>query len=254
MQNSVVLKQLKGSSLEEKPIFYKGNLTLLDTTLVSIVGSRRPNSYAKNLTATLAKKLAAAGVCVVSGGAMGVDAIAHKSAGVSNTIMVSATGLDIHYPSINKKLIEQIEQNGLVLSQFPPKTPSLRYHFPLRNELIVALGDLLVVPYADENSGSMRSVEYARKMGKKVFVLPHRIGESVATNNLLEQGLAEPIYSVDNFIERFGVLKKVQNDELLEYLQTPKEYNEVLARFSSTVFEYELLGKIEVKNGMVYSL
>ncbi|WP_347402245.1 DNA-processing protein DprA [Sulfurimonas paralvinellae] len=180
-----------------KELFCIGNTDLLDNKKVSIVGSRKPNQYVREMTHLLAGKLAKQGVVVVSGGAIGVDAIAHKAAGAKNTIMVAATGLDKRYPAINRNLICDIEKEGLIMSQFPSKTPSNRYNFVLRNEVVVALGDVLVVTYADIDSGTMRSVEYAMKMGKKIYVLPHRISESQGTNLLLEEGKAEAIYNLE---------------------------------------------------------
>ena len=242
---------LQGSSLEKKRIFYKGDLSLLERKKVSIVGSRRPNAYAKHYTHEIASKLAKAGVVVVSGGAIGVDAISHKAAGTQNTIMVSATGLDKRYPVINKKLIERIENEGLVLSQFEENTPSFKYNFPLRNELIVVLGEVLVVTYADKNSGTMRSVEFAKKLGKKIYVLPHRLGESEGTNELLAKAEATPIYDIEAFVALFGTPKEQINDLFLEFCKTSPTYEEALQKFAQRVFEAELMGEIAVKNGRV---
>ncbi len=91
-----------------KDIFYVGNIELLDRPKVSIVGSRRPFGYVKEFTQKIANNLAKRGVITVSGGAMGVDAIAHLGAGVDNTILVSANGLDIIYPKVNSNLIKDI--------------------------------------------------------------------------------------------------------------------------------------------------
>ncbi len=242
---------LQGTSLEGKRIYYKGELSLLRRKKVSIVGSRKPNNYAKKYTHDIALKLAKAGVVVVSGGAIGVDALAHKAAGEKNTIMVAATGLDKRYPAINKNLIEQIEKEGLVLSQFAPNTPSFKYNFPLRNELIVALGDVLVVTYADKNSGTMRSVEYAKKLGKEIFVLPHRLGESEGTNELLAKKEATAIYDIDAFIARFGTLNAKRKDPFLAFCQTNPTYDEAIAKFGSRVFEAELMGEIAIINARV---
>lgn len=234
-------------------LFFRGNLELLKRKKVSIVGSRKPNQYARAKTQELASKLSSAGVCIVSGGAIGIDAIAHKAAGVSSTIVVSATGLDKRYPAINAKLIEDIEKSGLVLSQFKEGSPSTRYNFVIRNELVVALGEILIVTYADENSGTMRSVEFAQKMGKEIYVLSHRIGESEGTNRLLEEGLAKPIYNIDTFIKGFaGVEEKEQGDDpFLHFCRSNPSYEEALLKFPSRVFESELLGVIVVKNGII---
>lgn len=237
-----------------KTIYSIGNEELLKKRLVSIVGTRKPNSYTKQYTYELAKELSKHNVCIVSGAAMGVDAIAHNAAGSSNTIAVAGTGLDIRYPAVNKRLIEDIELNGLMLSQFPSQTPSQRYNFPIRNELVVALGEILIVAQADANSGTMRSVEFALKMGKPIFVLAHRIGESIATNRLLADGLATAIYDIDTFIEDFiGFKNQVKHsDDFLEYCKGGLTYDEVMIEYPEKLFEYELNGKIKIENGLVF--
>ncbi len=246
------------SSMKKYPnsLFYIGNLDLLKREKISFVGSRSPNQYAKNITYQLSNKLSQAGICIVSGGAIGIDTIAHQAAGSQNTIMVAGTGLDIRYPAINKKLIQDIEAKGLVISQFEEASPSTKYNFPLRNELIVALGNILIVTYADINSGTMRSIEFALKMGKKIFVLPHRIGESDGTNKLLSEQKAEAIYDIDNFISIFtkNDSQTIQIDEFLEYCKTNPFYNEAALKFGEKLFEYELNGKIEIKNGVVFTI
>lgn len=245
------IKSLASMRHYPKELYYKGKLELLERKKISIVGSRKPNQYARQCTHELAAKLAQANVCIVSGGAIGTDIIAHKAAGAKNTIMVAGTGLDKCYPAINKNVIEQIEQDGLVLSQFKAGTPSQRYNFPLRNELIVALGDVLVVMYADENSGTMRSVEYAQKMGKEIYVLSHRIGESSATNKLLEEGIAKAIYDIDGFVKKFGEYQTQEGDAFINFCKTNPSYEELLQKFPSRVFEAELNGEIEVVNAKV---
>jgi len=237
-----------------KELYSIGNTELLNSNKISIVGSRKPNQYAREMTYQLATKLSKMGVTIVSGGAIGVDAIAHKAAGASNTIMVAATGLDKRYPSINKNLISSIEKEGLVLSQFASGTPSNKYNFVLRNELVVALGDVLVVTYADKNSGTMRSVEYALKMGKEIFVLPHRIGESEGTNSLLANKEAEAIYDIDDFIAKFTCVSEkssLEEDAFLTFCRTNPSYEMAVKKFPNRVFEAELSGDIVVENGKV---
>ena len=178
-------------------LYYEGNLALLKAKKVSIVGTRKPSKYSRDLTFKLSSALSKVGVCVVSGGAMGIDAVAHKGASSCNTIAVLPCGIDIKYPSINKNLLLDIEQNGLLLSQFDVSFRATPWSFVVRNELVVALGDVLVVAEAELKSGSMRSVEFALKMGKEIFVFPQRVGESGATNKLLLEGKAKAIYDID---------------------------------------------------------
>ena len=248
------IEELKSMKKYPKEIFYIGDTELLKKRKISIVGTRKPNAYTKQFTQLLAKELSKQNICIVSGAAMGVDAIAHNAAGSNNTIAVAGTGLDIKYPAINKKLIEDIENNGLILSQFKEKTPSQRYNFPIRNELVVALGEALVVTQADLNSGTMRSVEFAIKMGKPIYVLAHRLNESLATNKLLEEKKAIAIYDIDSFVSDFvGYKKEIKHkDNFLEYCKTNPTYDEVNIKYSQEVFQYELSGKIKIENGLVF--
>ncbi|HGZ70137.1 MAG TPA: DNA-processing protein DprA, partial [Nitratifractor sp.] len=150
-------------------IYAIGNETLLERVKVSIVGTRKPLAYTKDYTYKIAKALAKRGVVVVSGAAMGVDAIAHQGAGVENTIAVMANGLDIRYPAVNKNLIRDIEERGLTLSFYEAGFKARSWSFVARNELVVALGEILIVTEAELKSGSMRSVEFALAMGKHIF-------------------------------------------------------------------------------------
>lgn len=239
-----------------KQLFYKGNMALLQRPMVSIVGTRRPNQYTKHFTQLLAHKLSKAGVVVVSGAAMGVDALAHRGAGSHNSIAVVATGLDIRYPKVNRELIASLEQNGLVLSQFDEGFKATPWSFVVRNELVVALGEVLVVTQADAKSGTMRSVEFAQKMGKPIYVLPHRIGESEGSNTLLQEALATPIYDIEAFVAGFAPKVTVQTssseEPFISYCRDNPYYDDALAIFGSRLYEAELEGVIEIHNGKIF--
>jgi len=237
-----------------KELYILGNKELLTRPKVSIVGTRRPSGYTKQFTYSLAKALAKRGVCVVSGVAMGVDAIAHQGAGSHNTIAVVANSLDIRYPAVNRSLISSIETDGLMISQFPATFKATPWSFVVRNELVVALGDVLIVTQADEASGSMRSVEFALKMGKEIFVLPHHLDESRGTNMLLEKGLAQPIYNLETFADKYGVVPQndgIERDEFFYFCQTSPTFDEAIAKFNTRVYEAELEGLITIDNGLV---
>jgi DNA processing protein len=237
-------------------LFYEGNLTLLKRPKVSIVGTRSPSTYTRQFTYILSKALAKRGVCIVSGAAMGVDTIAHEGAGSDNTIAVVANGLDIRYPVINQSLIESIEQQGLMLSQFDEGFRATGWSFVVRNELVVALGDILIVTEADLNSGSMRSVEYALKMGKEIWVLPHRLDESLGTNKLLSEGKAQTIQDIETFASRFGQAAQSDTvkDDFFYFCQTSPTFDETVEKFGDRVYEAELEGSITIRNGIVMIL
>jgi len=234
-------------------LFYRGDLSLLERPKVSIVGSRNISDYTRAMTYQLAKALAKRGVCVVSGAAMGVDAAAHSGAGAENTIAVMGNGLDIRYPAINQKLIEQIEQRGLVLSQFVDGFRATGWSFVVRNEVVVALGDILVVTQAEIESGSMRSVAFAQKMGKEIWVLPHRLTESSGTNRLLLDGEAKAIYDIETFAARFGVSasSETPKDAFFYFCQGVPTLDEAIERYADRVYEAELEGTIRIENGKV---
>lgn len=237
----------------DKNIKYMGNLELLKRKKVAIVGSRKPTQYTSHYTYTIAKELARVGVCVVSGGAMGVDAIAHSGAGAANTIAVMPCGIDLRYPAINKALLNEIATHGLMLSQFDDGFKATNWSFVVRNRVVIALSDVVIITQADIKSGSMVSAEIAKEMGKEIYVLPHIIGESEGTNALLESGEAKGIYNIERFIERFGVAKKSfdVSDEFLCFCATRPSYDEAFKLYSDRLFEAELDGTIEIKDGRV---
>ena len=234
-------------------LFYKGDPGLLDRPKVSIVGTRKPSVYARHYTHEIAKALSKRGVVTVSGAAMGVDAIAHLGAGADNTIAVLPSGIDVRYPAVNRELIADIEEHGLTLSQFEEGFRATNWSFVLRNEIVVALGDVLVVTEADEGSGSMRSVEYALKMEKEIFVLSHRLGESGGTNSLLRKGLAKPIYDLEDFAERFGVESSsdIPKDDFYYFCQQHPTLDSVIEKFGERVYEAELEGIVTIVDGLV---
>ncbi len=235
-------------SLKDKPkeLFYKGNFSLLGKRRISIVGTRHPISYTKQLCFKLGNALKNRGVCVVSGGAMGVDALAHKSA-FPNTIGVMANSLDIVYPKVNYSLLKSMEKESLMLSEYRQNTKATRYSFVLRNRIVVSLGEVLVVAQADLNSGSVRSIEIAQKLGKKIYVFPHRIGDSLGTDQLLKDGQATVIYDIDKFADLFGEVSQ-ERDEILEFCKMHDDFDLIYDKFGDKIYEYELQGKIEIKN------
>jgi len=235
-------------------IFFRGDTSLLEKPMVSIVGTRTPSQYTKQMTADLAHRLASVDVVVVSGGAMGVDGQAHYGAGYENTIAVMPCGLDVRYPMTHRDMFEQIEKRGLLLSQYEEGIKAANWTFVVRNEMVVALGDVLIVAEALRDSGSMRSVEYAKKMGKKIYTFPHRAGESDGSMDLVKAGEAEVIYDIDIFVAQYGHVKKIEDDAFLLYCEGSPSYEEALQKFGEKVAIYELEGKVVIKDGRINTL
>ncbi|MCW8954952.1 MAG: DNA-protecting protein DprA [Sulfurimonas sp.] len=255
--NIVQEKITELSTMKNYPneLFYDGNLELLKRVKISIVGSRKPSKYSRLMIQKLSSSLSKAGVCIVSGGAMGIDAVAHSGAGASNTIAVLPCGVNVRYPLVNKNLLNDIQKSGLLLSQFDADFKATSWSFVVRNELVVALGDVLVVGEAELNSGTMRSVEFALKMQKEIFVLPQRLGESEATNRLVKENKAKVIYDIDEFVSRFTTCNNELHveDEFSNYCSTNPTYDEALKKFPDKIFEAELSGEIIIQNGRILS-
>ncbi len=225
--------------IDKFELFYKGNLELLNKPKIAIVGTRRPSKYTRQITFELAKKLSQKFV-IISGGAIGVDNEAHKGA-FPNTILVSPSSLDIIYPKQNETLIKKIYQEGLAISEHEKNYKPFKFTFLQRNRIIVKLAQFVIITEADLKSGSMRSFEWAKEFNKKVYVIPQRIGESEGTNYLAKEGLAEVIYNIDEFVKNLGIESK----KVISLQDARKEYGDKL-------FEMELLGEIEIKDGKVY--
>jgi DNA processing protein len=255
--------ELKDIKPEVKNLNYKGNLSLLKKDKIAIVGTRKPSQYTKEMVLRLSSSLSSKGVVVVSGAALGVDAVAHRGAN-GNTIAVMANSLDIKYPKINSNLIESIYQNGLALSEYEESTKATKYSFVLRNRIVVALSRALVIAQADLNSGSLRSAEYAIKYGIPIYVLPHRLNESLGTSMLLKEKKTQLIYDIDEFVNDFtkeSIQISKQNspiskiDIFLEYCKNSNPtYEEAMIYDANSLFEAELEGKIAILNSKIVLL
>jgi DNA processing protein len=166
---------------------------------IAIVGSRKVTDYGKRVTYQLAYELARAGLTIVSGLALGVDAIAHKAAleagGV--TIAVLGHGLDRIYPSTNRNLgLRILENGGALVSDYPTGTHPDKHTFPERNRIIAGLSRAVIITEADASSGSLITANFALSCGREVMAVPGNITSerSAGPNNLIKTG-ATPITS-----------------------------------------------------------
>ena len=162
-------------------LYYKGSLELLKREKIAIVGSRKPCAYA--LKATKGLCLNNPTKAIVSGLAKGIDAEAHRNA--RYTIGVLGCGIDTVYPAENRDLYERLEKEGLILSEYPGKVKPYGYHFPFRNRLISALGNVLYIMQSSSRSGTMTTLKETLELGKEVKVLPYDAYEEAGQNNNL---------------------------------------------------------------------
>ena len=169
-------------------LFMRGNRALLDKRLnrISLVGARRCSLYGRNVARMLGKELGKYSTIIVSGGARGIDTHGHEGllASLGYGIVVMGCGLDIVYPRENTKLFDRILQNnGLLVSEYPPGTPPSAKHFPARNRIISCLSRGVIVVEAKASSGSLITADMAVSEGRDVFVVPCNLLDHTADGN-----------------------------------------------------------------------
>ncbi len=233
------LRQIPHSPLG---LYFVGDLSVLDTTCIALVGAREASPYGLDLARNLGQRLAEAGVCVVSGMARGVDAAAHWGALAprgGRTAAVLGCGLDVTYPRENRRLREQVAKRGCVLTEYPPGTQPLRPNFPRRNRILSGLSRAVVVVEATTRSGSLITAGHALDQGRDVFAVPGDVGRplSKGTNALLKEG-AIPCTEAGDVLGEYGISPapttpgpslSVQESALLDLLEPRGVHGDWLA-------------------------
>lgn len=189
-------------------LYIIGNFPDPDRRSVAIVGARSCSEYGRRTAREFGRVLAAAGVQVISGMALGIDSSAHEGAleAGGRTFAVLGSGADVCYPASKLTIYRKIISTGGVISEFEPGTPAIDWHFPIRNRIISALSDAVIVVEARKKSGSLITANYALEQNKTVYAVPGRICESIAmgTNDLLGQG-AIPAVSPEQILRDLGI-------------------------------------------------
>ena len=199
-------ERLKNIYSPPKQLFCLGNLELLNhKNNIAMIGSRNCSFYGERAAKDFAFNLAKNDVCIVSGLAKGIDSFSHIGAlnAKGKTIAVLGSGLDNVYPKENQKLFQTIvNNNGLVITEYPMGTSALKQNFPARNRIISGLSDSVLVIEARRNSGTNITVNFALEQGKDVFVLPGNIysKNSDGTNYLIIEG-AIPVLSYKDILK-----------------------------------------------------
>jgi DNA processing protein len=191
-------------------LWYRGHLdsfSKLERTL-GIVGSRVVSGYGQKITAQVAALAVNEGATVVSGGALGVDAVAHRASlsQSGTTVAVMAGSLDNLYPAGNWQLFDEIGSRGLLISEMVPGSKPTRWRFLQRNRLIAALSEAVVVTEAGWRSGSINTVNHANELGRQVFAIPGPITSptSAGCNRIIREQLAEILIDVDDLPVAIG--------------------------------------------------
>ena len=188
-------------------LYAHGNLALLGNPALAVVGSRNATAQGLRNAEAFARSFSAAGLTIVSGLALGIDAAAHRGglAAQGSTVAVLGTGIDVVYPSGNKALFASIATGGLLLSEYPLGTPSIGRNFPRRNRLISGLARGCLVVEAALGSGSMITARLAGEQGREVFAIPGSIHSplSKGCHALIKQG-AKLVETAEDVLVEFG--------------------------------------------------
>lgn len=183
---------LKQTSLPPLVLYAKGDVSILNGECFAVVGSRKSLPFQKSVATDFTSSLIDAGFIPVTGIAEGVDETVLKCAlgKKAPAVSVLAGGLDSVYPSSNRNLADLVAENGVVISEYPPETAALPYHFPIRNRIIAGLSVGTLVVSAGKKSGTLYTAEYAEEYGRKVFAVPYGIGvaSGVGCNDLIKRG------------------------------------------------------------------
>lgn len=173
-------------------LFYKGKLPEQKQPSVAVIGARECSEYGRFVAEELGRYLGSQGIQVISGMARGIDGISQQAALLAGgtSYGVLGCGVDICYPSQNRKLYEELIQKGGLLSTYAPGTKALPAYFPPRNRIVSGLADALIVIEARQKSGTLITVDMALEQGKDVYVVPGRITDRLSDgcNRLLTQG------------------------------------------------------------------
>lgn len=230
-------------------LYAVGQLEVLKSPMLSMVGSRNPSVTGAENAKAFAKALAASDLTIVSGLALGVDAQAHQGCleAKGKTIAVLGTGVDVLYPKRHGHLASQIRENGLLLSEFPLKTGPAAGHFPRRNRIISGLSLATLVVEAAVKSGSLITARLALEQNRDVFAIPGSIHNPQARgcHYLLQQG-AKLVMSVNDILDELGLDKAKKNEKITASMLA--RCNEKLVKCIG--FELTTVDQIVVRSGL----
>lgn len=183
-------------------LFYHGDLNILKNKCIGIIGKRVPSEYGASVTDKIVCDLVKNEYTIVSGMALGVDTLAHRSAlnNKGKTVAILGSGINYCYPKRNRELYVSLKKDHLIISEHPNDYVPQAKDFPTRNRLISGLSESVVVTEAERRSGTMITVGHALDQGKEIYCIPSRITDPLGCNLLIQQG-AKLILNVNDIIE-----------------------------------------------------
>ena len=247
---------LKEISDPPEKLYYKGNLELLKSErMIAVVGTRNPSSYGKLCCEYMIKKMSKADITIVSGFAKGIDSIAHKTSIITGikTIAVIASGLDIVYPASNLSLYREIEEKGLILTEYEPGTKPFKGNFPQRNRIIAGLSKGVIVVESKDRGGSLITADLALEYNRDVYAVPGDIFSeySKGCNNLIRDAKAKSLSNIKELLEDYNWENKEENkslkftknqDLILNSLSTEKSFDQILEE--TKIAQTEILSEL----------
>ena len=246
-------------------LYAKGNVSLLTCKdKFSIVGSRKTIPQYLKLTEDISKDLTNSGVIIVTGVALGGDLSAIKGGLDSGKlILVLAGGLDFIKQEINRDYINKvIENNGLVITEYPPEVPTLAYHYPVRNRIIAGISDGTLIVSGDNKSGTRHTASFALDYGKEVFAFPYTIGtpNGELPNSLIKDGAYLVLDTKDitevlqyNFTEKQKISLSTEEEKVLSAIKNGKTlFDDIIVETNFKIYELmPILTTLEIKGVIV---
>ena len=247
------LKEISNPPLK---LYYKGNLDLLkEERLIAVVGTRNPSSYGKLCCEYMVKKMTSANITIVSGFAKGIDSIAHKTSLLTDgkTIAVIASGLDIVYPASNLSLYREIEEKGLILSEYEAGVKPFKSNFPQRNRIIAGLSRGTIVVESKDRGGSLITADLALEFNRDVYAVPGDVFSeySKGCNNLIRDSRAKSLSNINELLEDYSwnIEEKNENNKytknqllILNSLSSEKNLDNIL--IETKIEQTEILAEL----------
>ena len=247
------LKEISNPPLK---LYYKGNLDLLkEERLIAVVGTRNPSSYGKLCCEYMVKKMTSANITIVSGFAKGIDSIAHKTSLLAGgkTIAVIASGLDIVYPASNLSLYREIEEKGLILSEYEAGVKPFKFNFPQRNRIIAGLSKGTIVVESKDRGGSLITADLALEFNRDVYAVPGDVFSeySKGCNNLIRDARAKSLSNINELLEDYSwnIEEKKENNKytknqllILNSLSSEKNLDNIL--IETKIEQTEILAEL----------
>ena len=247
------LKEISNPPLK---LYYKGNLDLFkEERLIAVVGTRNPSSYGKLCCEYMVKKMSRANITIVSGFAKGIDSIAHKTSLLTDgkTIAVIASGLDIVYPASNLSLYREIEEKGLILSEYEAGVKPFKSNFPQRNRIIAGLSRGTIVVESKDRGGSLITADLALEFNRDVYAVPGDVFSeySKGCNNLIRDARAKSLSNINELLEDYSwnIEEKNENNKytknqllILNSLSSEKNLDNIL--IETKIEQTEILAEL----------